>query len=907
MMRKTLCTILVAALFVAAQGAAAQSLESLLDGMPAEDQAAFDAACEGLLELGPEGVAELCAAILPDTESGDTNARFLLSGLAKYVSRDGEKERGWVSETLADALANTQNDGVKAFLMRRLQVCGGDEAVTELAFYLRHDTLHEPAAAALTAIGTETAAGALLETLPRVDGARQIAVLNALGAMDYAPAEDAVAALAQAEDAEVSQAAARALSRLGGPEHAEVFKQELETDSAYRNATFMGYYCQYLERLEETGHEDAALEAARELIEEEHLPWVRSAGLSLLVDIEEEDALPALTAAMDSDCAQYRGTALLLAQDLDGRGVTRAWVEALETATPQVQAEILYMLAHRDDRLAERAAIDASGSEHQVVRLAAIDAMSKFEGNRVAQALADALKSAENDDETAAIKASLLRTSARRMVNYIEDAIPELDAPKRVALLEVLAARRADEAYETVLEQTDAEAPEVRVAARKALAGVSTEDELPVLVSLVMEAQTDDETDAAQEAVVAVAGRLEGDAQALPVLAALPNAEGAARAALLETLPALPSDEALQAVVENTQSSDARVKEAAVAALAAWPEFDAVDAQLELARNTANLEHRVAAIQGYVRLVGAVNRLSAKKVLMLRDALAAAESPDAKRAVLNGLKRIGTVYALLTVGEMMDDEAVARPAAMAAMQMALPTKDNKTGLVAHPVAEVLEKALAEIEDEESKKRIQAHMDKMPKADEEGFAPMFNGEDLTGWTGNRRGYGVEGGAVFCKENTNFNLYSAKSYGDFVLRFAFKLTEGANNGIGIRVPMLERASKQGMEIQVIHNDAEKHQDIHDWQYHGSVYGVAPAKKLSLEPGVWHEQEIRAEGHHIVVTVNGTVVSDVDVAQIAESGAFADDKEHPGALNETGHISFCGHNTRVDFQDMRIKELP
>ncbi|MGD8499133.1 MAG: DUF1080 domain-containing protein, partial [Phycisphaerales bacterium] len=63
-----------------------------------------------------------------------------------------------------------------------------------------------------------------------------------------------------------------------------------------------------------------------------------------------------------------------------------------------------------------------------------------------------------------------------------------------------------------------------------------------------------------------------------------------------------------------------------------------------------------------------------------------------------------------------------------------------------------------------------------KAD--GFKLMFNGEDLTGWQGNTKGYVVKDGTIVVEPKLGGgNLYTAREYGDFIMRFEFKLTPGA----------------------------------------------------------------------------------------------------------------------------------
>lgn len=190
----------------------------------------------------------------------------------------------------------------------------------------------------------------------------------------------------------------------------------------------------------------------------------------------------------------------------------------------------------------------------------------------------------------------------------------------------------------------------------------------------------------------------------------------------------------------------------------------------------------------------------------------------------------------------------------------------------------------------------------------GFISLFNGKNLDGWTGNKAGYEVENGAIVVNPGSGSggNLYTEKEFENFVMRFQFKLTPGANNGIGIRAPLEGDAAYVGMEIQVLDNTADEYKDLHPYQYHGSVYGVIPAKRGYLKPvGQWNEEEIRAEGTKIKVTLNGHVIVDGDIAPSIANGTM-DHKSHPGLRNKKGHIGFLGHGSVVYFRDIQVKPL-
>jgi len=192
--------------------------------------------------------------------------------------------------------------------------------------------------------------------------------------------------------------------------------------------------------------------------------------------------------------------------------------------------------------------------------------------------------------------------------------------------------------------------------------------------------------------------------------------------------------------------------------------------------------------------------------------------------------------------------------------------------------------------------------------ENGFVQLFNGENLDGWIGNKTDYIVENGeiVIYPGRGGHGNLFTENEYGDFVFRFEFQLTPGANNGLGIRAPLEGDAAYVGMELQIIDNTAEIYKDLEDYQFHGSVYGVIPAKRGYLKPvGEWNVQEVVARGPHIKVTLNGAVILDGNIELASKDGTI-DGNDHPGLERQKGYIGFLGHGSVVRFRNIRIKDL-
>ena len=189
-------------------------------------------------------------------------------------------------------------------------------------------------------------------------------------------------------------------------------------------------------------------------------------------------------------------------------------------------------------------------------------------------------------------------------------------------------------------------------------------------------------------------------------------------------------------------------------------------------------------------------------------------------------------------------------------------------------------------------------------DETGFQTLFNGKDLAGWHGAVNNYEVVDGAIMCKKGKGGTLYAKDEYSDFVFRFEFKLPPGGNNGIAVRSPGKGDPAWEAYEIQVLDNTAEKYAKLQPYQFHGSVYGLAPAKRGALLPvGEWNQQEIYFEGSHIKINLNGTIILDQDVSKIDLSKV----KKVPKGVNRSkGFIGFAGHSDPVQFRNVRIKNL-
>lgn len=186
-----------------------------------------------------------------------------------------------------------------------------------------------------------------------------------------------------------------------------------------------------------------------------------------------------------------------------------------------------------------------------------------------------------------------------------------------------------------------------------------------------------------------------------------------------------------------------------------------------------------------------------------------------------------------------------------------------------------------------------------------FVSLFDGKSLDGWIGATENYEVVDGKIRCKAGHGGTLLTKDEYENFVFRFEYKLPPGGNNGIAVRAPLKGDPAWEAFEIQILDDTHEKYAKLKDYQFHGSVYGLVPAKRGFNRPvGEWNFEEITMDGSHIKVVVNGTTIVDKDLSEI-------DLEKHEGKVPKgvhrtRGYVGFAGHSDPVEFRNVSIKRL-
>lgn len=597
-----------------------------------------------------------------------------------------------------------------------------------------------------------------------------------------------------------------------------------------------------------------------------------------------------------------------LANDQLAASITKKYKSLKEAA----KCDVLYWLG--DNKIAsQKSLLTNAVAQGGKPAKAAIEALGKIGGEDAEKVLIDQLGGENNAEAFRAL------CSFPGKLNLTE-ALNSAEGDKKFSLLKLASARRCTEAADDILKLTKDQT--YGQAAIDALPGIVTAKQKYAAISVLV--TTKNEQDVAKWQKIC--------ASALQTLSA---EEQYKELSQFTSQPLVPNRERLFPLLAAT-GTDASVKElekigntAALAALAKSPNYKAAAPLLVAAKKGDE-----NALSAYVRLVSEKEQNMDSRASKLSEAFALAKTAGNKKNIIEKLGQTPTRNAFLLVGKQLDDKELNYAAANAARNIIEKTsEDIEYDIVKANLEKCINifKATGDADDGYAVDALRQKLSEMTPvepyvlSDEEkaqGFELLFDGTNLDNFVGNKVGYVPINGCINVTANygNESNLYTKNEYRDFVFRFEFCfLRPGVNNGVGIRTPMGVDAAYEGMcEVQILDHDDPIYAGLREYQVHGSVYGIIPAKRIKHKPlGEWSEEEIRVKGNRITVTVNGEVILDGDVKEackghnVAPDGSnnnpyTVDHQNHPGMFNKSGHIGFLGHGAGLKLRAVRILDL-
>lgn len=886
-----------------------------LNMLPANDKTTEDKLMVEILETGTKGIVELAMMLKPASVGGNARIEYALDGLCDFVSDPANKKYGSImSDGLRKAIEKTDNDEVKAYLISLFRGFGNRKDVDFLSEYVKNENLAEVAIKTIASIpGSARNIVDLAEN--STPGNRKV-LAYAIADNSIRKTEDILIQWLDGADVETQEAVYYALSVVGGEKSLKLLSAKAKslkynydlTDATASYVRLLGKYA--------AKKDTAVVENGTAKMLKSKNTNINIAAMNLLVQTKGDAAVEMLLKSLKNKDKQVRMAALDLLKPYADSLVCADVVKVLNRKNTVAEAvawlgdvKCATQMQFLEDQLVSKSYEVVAAAIVSLVNIGDKDGMM-------------AILPLFGTEYQSVIKSALISTKN----DYKEVVYAALEGTdqQKIAAMNILESRSLPPAQNMVKRLMKSENQQVKDAAYKALKGVCNVGSADYL----------------RELLQTVAGKYVEDVQAA-TMKSMANATPAVKEKYVTLLKhvspeIMPRYYKIFAYLNDSLSitklmagyKSATTRDEALDALLSIDNVNLADTLYNIGINDkANMER---IMKRYVYLIDKSERPAMDKLNSYRLVLGLDPKADVKNQIIKYIEATQSYQGIIIASYYLDDEETAQQAANTIVNIA--TRHPEFN--GQEITDLLLRIKDILNDGDAmykRTQIDEHLKKIAKApkfelsDEEkaeGFVVLFDGTNLDKWVGDKNGYIIQNGNIYVSADygNEGNLYTAEEYSDFVYRFEFCfMRPGVNNGVGIRTPMHVDAAYYGMEIQILDHDDPIYAGLREYQVHGSVYGVIPAKRVKFpELGTWNTEEIYAKGDHIRVTVNGEVIVDGDIRKACNGRAVApegkknaksgtvDQSNHPGLFNKSGKISFCGHGEGLLIRNVRVKEL-
>ena len=887
----------------------------VLTQLPADKPQQYNQLMADLTSTGQEGLMSLINSMNHPGPKSNEKVEFALSGWTNFVANH-EAKRLETANTYAKALSLELHNETKAFIIRQLEMIGGEESIDALASFLTDSRLIGPASQALVAMRSDKANQVLVAALKKEQSEEiKIQLVNAIAQSNATNVEPLLLdLLKEAKSVNYKKTVQKALSTLGSSSSLKPLKSAASNEKfVYTKDSSTASYLALLNTLKNSDTK-AVRKEAQSLLKtgkKEKRPDLQIAAMELLINIPNENKSTLMTYALkDGSPALVASTLRMLPSNLTDKDYSTL-IKLLNAASPATQTPIIYWLGNQKIEKSVSEISNFAHSDNALLKAAAIRSLAKI-GNKDALIQLTSLLASDNK-ETITLAKNALSTYKGDMSYELTSKFNDSSKEGKIAILQLIASRRMMNQYTMVYNLLSTDNAMVKAEAANTLQYVSTEKNLKDLF-LQLEKPSGEFIPPLQNAINAALSNLTGDQQ-IDIIAKQVSKLGAKSHLYYPAMAYTGTQEAMGQLVEEYKTATAQQKQAAFEALTTWKSFDVIYPLLDIARNSDNSKERGEAIDAIINTVAKSSQTQAVKYLFLREALEMTESDKQKKSIINQLGNTKMYQALLLLEPYMDVSTLKESAAQASMKLALDNPSFASPTVTsilNKVSDVLDNPDAGYQRQAIKKFIDENSSK------DSFVSIFNGKDLSGWKGlvgnpisrskmstkelanaqakvdkeALKNWIVQDGNIFFTGKGN-NLCTEKMYGDFEMLVDWKLYPGEEPDAGIYL----RGTPQ-VQIWDISRTNVGAQVGSGGLYNNQTHESKPLKVADLKLGEWNTFYIKMIGDRVTVVLNGELVVDNVILE-----NYWDRNQPIFAIEQ---IELQAHGSEVAYRDIYIKEI-
>jgi HEAT repeat protein len=562
--------------------------------------------------------------------------------------------------------------GARRFACKQLGIIGDESALPALERLLQDDETVGIACLALTTYPRGGADDLLRAALESASGKRAIQIVNILGDRRDKRAVGALARLAAGRNVALAEAVVASLGKIADPAARKAIASLRKSADPALESALIDATLRCAEQLAADGDRKAATAVYEELLAPSEPATTRRSAFSALLRLDKDHGEQRILSVLYHADGALIPAAIAAIPSARPTSGSEKFARQLHGLEPEHQVLLIDSLAACGDEDAISVIAGCLASPEPAVRCAAYGGLSRAGDMSCVPLLGHALANASDADERHAIETALVQLGGGTATEQaLRTELNGSSGEVRVSLLTAISKREGAEANRLMLVEASSPNPLVAKAAFRALGRTATPAIVPDLLSKLVEARRPDVRAEAESAAAQALMRIESvPRRSALVREALDRAESAeSRGALLGLLPVSSDEAALASLKSAAASPEAPVRDAAVRALAEWPEPSAWETLAAIYRNPQSETLRGLALRGLVRLAGegAAEGSQAERYRVL---LEGARSDDHVKLILGALSGVADPAALQLAVAQLDKPGVHAEAEAAVKKIA---------------------------------------------------------------------------------------------------------------------------------------------------------------------------------------------------------------------------------------------
>ena len=605
---------------------------------------------------------------------------LLCSGVHSACGQTPAKEQ---EAKLIAVLTSNAEYPQKADACRDLARIGTAECVPALAALLADAKLNHMARYGLETVPGPAVDEALRSALGKLKGRPLVGVIGSIGVRHDDKAVAALTAFLGDPDAEVAQAAARALGKIGSADAAKSLAAALAGALPANQLALCEGLFRCAEGFTAKGQADQAIviyDSLRKLKPAPHQVLAGAWRGAILA--RQEKGLPLLLEAFRSNDAWLVAAAERIAIEMKVAAVSKVLADELGKVPAERQIMLCNVLGRRGDVVALPALLGLAKAGDKAARVAAIRAAVELGDAAVAVPLIELFKDPEAEVVQAATAGVAGLPGAgvdAAVVKMLDSADPAL----QLQALEMLRQRRVVTAVPQIQLLMDSKNEAVKAAAVKSYAELGGATDLGGMLDKLVKASDPAAIGALEKALASICGAAQqpqGCVQQL--VAALAKAGPEAKQALLRTLRVAGGPEALQALRGAVADPDKDVHTGAIRVLSDWKTADAAAVLLDLAKTAATPVDKILCLRGYLGMAARKDLPAPERLAICQQSMPLIQRSEEKLLLLGAIGSLANPQSLGLILPYLDDPAVKLEAVATIMALADKRAKNQDADVA---------------------------------------------------------------------------------------------------------------------------------------------------------------------------------------------------------------------------------